>query len=178
MPLLGLTAVERQRVGDNRGFFSRIFCAEELSECGWNKPIAQINHTYTSKMGTVRGMHYQYPPYSEMKLVTCIRGEVFDVAVDLRYGSPTFLQWYGISLSATNNRALLIPEGFGHGFQAITDEVELMYCHSVAYEPSAEGGLNPLDHRLAITWPLPISEMSARDTAHPAITETFTGVLL
>lgn len=175
-PLADLKVVERQCFGDSRGFFSRLFCAEELEAIGWIKPIAQINHTYTQKKGTVRGMHYQRPPYAEMKLVTCLRGEVFDVGVDLRSGSPTFLQWAGVHLSAANHRALLIPEGFAHGFQTLTDDVEMLYCHSAAYVPSSEEGINPQDARLAIAWPLLITELSQRDTGHAAITETYAGV--
>lgn len=169
LPLAGLKLVERQRIGDSRGFLSRLFCAEELAAAGWAKPIAQINHTYTAMRGTVRGMHFQRPPHTEMKLVSCIRGEIWDVAVDVRAGSPTFLHWHAERLSADSGRALLIPEGFAHGFQTLTDDAELLYCHSAAYNAGAEAGLNPLDERLAITWPLPISELSARDAAHPLI---------
>lgn len=178
LPLTGLKRVERHRLGDRRGFLSRLFCAEELSAAGWVKPIAQINHTYTTKCGAVRGMHFQRPSHAEMKLVTCIRGEVWDVTVDVRADSPTFLRWYAERISADNGWALLIPEGFAHGFQALTDDVELLYCHSAAYNPSAEDGLNPQDARLAITWPLPIVELSARDAAHPLIGIEFEGVRL
>lgn len=178
LPLTGLKRVERQRIGDSRGFLSRLFCAEELAAAGWSKPIAQINHTYTSKRGTVRGMHFQRPPQAEMKLVSCIRGEVWDVAVDVRTDSPTYLHWHAERLSADNSRALLIPEGFAHGFQALTDDVELLYCHSSAYSASAEAGLNPQDERLAIVWPLPIAELSARDAAHQPIETGFAGVRL
>lgn len=176
MPLTGLKAVERQRLGDSRGFLSRLFCFEELEAAGWKKPIAQINHTRTARKGTVRGMHFQQSPHAEMKLVSCVRGEVWDVAVDLRAGSPTFLQWHAVRLSAENLKALLIPEGFAHGFQALTDDVELVYCHSAAYAPQAEAGLNPLDARLAINWPFPVGELSARDAAHPLISNEFEGV--
>lgn len=175
-PLCGLKVIERQRLGDARGFLSRLFCAEELAAASWTKPITQINHTYTACQGTVRGMHFQYPPHAEMKLVTCLRGEVWDVAVDVRAGSPTFLQWHAAHLSAENNRAFLIPEGFAHGFQTLTDDVELLYCHSAAYAPHAEAGLNPQDARLAIPWPLPVAELSARDAGHPLISEEFEGV--
>lgn len=178
LPLEGLKLIERQRIGDSRGFLSRLFCAEELAAAGWVKPIVQINHTHTSLLGTVRGMHFQRPPHAEMKLVNCIRGEVWDVAVDLRTNSPTLLHWHAERLSADNGRALLIPEGFAHGFQALTDDVELLYCHSAAYNSSAEAGLNPLDARLAISWPLAISELSARDAAHPLIETGFEGVRL
>jgi dTDP-4-dehydrorhamnose 3,5-epimerase len=169
LPLQGLKRVERQRLGDSRGFLTRLFCAKELAQAGWVDPIAQINHTLTQKRGSVRGMHYQTPPHAEMKLVTCLRGEVWDVAVDLRAGSPTFLHWHAERLSADNANALLIPHGFAHGFQALTDNVELLYCHSAAYNADAEAGLHPEDKRLAITWPLSIEEMSARDAAHPPL---------
>jgi dTDP-4-dehydrorhamnose 3,5-epimerase len=155
-----------------------LFCAEELSVAGWKKPIAQINHTRTSRRGTVRGMHFQRAPHSEMKLVSCIRGSVWDVAVDLRKGSATFLQWHAEELSAENGRAMLIPEGFAHGFQSLTDDVELLYCHSAPYHAEAEDGLNPADPELAIAWPLEITELSGRDTQHPMIGQTFAGLAL
>jgi len=178
LSLAGLKRVERQRLGDSRGFLSRLFCAEQLATAGWLQPIAQINHTYTGRCGTVRGMHFQRPPHAEMKLVTCVQGEVWDVAVDLRAGSPTFLRWHAERLSADNGRALLIPEGFAHGFQTLTDGVELLYCHSAAYAPDAEGGIHPQDERLGVTWPLAITELSARDAAHPMLEAGFEGVAL
>lgn len=176
LPLSGLKLIQRQRLGDARGFLARLFCAEELALAGWKKPIVQINHTHTAKRGMVRGMHYQTPPHAEMKLVSCIRGEVFDVAVDLRAGSPTFLQWHAETLSADNGRALLIPEGFAHGFQALADGCEMLYFHTAAYCKEAEGGLHVLDPRLDIHWPLPISDLSQRDAEHPWIGDEFQGV--
>ena len=178
LPLAGLKRVERQRLGDERGFFARLFCADELRVAGWCDPIVQVNHTMTARKGTVRGMHFQQPPHAEIKLVSCIRGEVFDVAVDLRRSSPTFLQWHAEPLSADNNRALLIPQGFAHGFQALSDDAELIYCHSAAYDAASEGGLNPRDQKLAIGWPLPIADMSARDAAAPMLDAAFVGVTL
>jgi dTDP-4-dehydrorhamnose 3,5-epimerase len=178
LPLVGLKLIERQHLGDSRGFLSRLFCAEELAATGWHKPIAQINLTYTAQCGTLRGMHYQQPPYAEMKLVTCIQGEVWDVAVDLRSVSPTFLHWHAEILSADNNRALLIPEGFAHGFQTLTNDVKLLYCHSTAYNPNAEAGLNARDPSLAIDWPRTIKEQSMRDKSHPFISKEFEKELL
>ncbi len=172
----GLKRVTRRRLGDARGFLSRLFCVEELAVAGWKKPIVQINHTYTAKRGMVRGMHYQNPPHAEMKLVTCIRGEVFDVAVDLRTGSPTFLQWHAETLSAENGCALLIPEGFAHGFQTLSDDCEMLYLHTAAYALDAEAGLRVDDPRLGIAWPLPIAELSARDREHPLLTPQFKGM--
>lgn len=176
LPLAGLVAVERHPLGDSRGFLARLFCAEALASAGWKRPIAQINHTYTAKRGTVRGLHFQRPPNAEMKLVSCLRGEVWDVAVDLRADSPTFLQWHAERLSAANSRALLIPEGFAHGFQALSDDVELLYCHSAAYAVESEAGLHPLDPRLDIRWPLNVAQMSPRDVGHPLIESGFEGV--
>ena len=176
LPIAGLKRVARQRLGDDRGFFARLFCAEELRAAGWSAAIAQINHTMTARKGTVRGLHFQRPPHAEMKLVSCVRGEVFDVAVDLRRSSLTFLRWHTEHLSADNNRALLIPQGFAHGFQALTDDAELIYCHSAAYDAASEGGINPRDPKLAIGWPLPIAEMSARDAAAPMLDASFTGL--
>lgn len=176
LPLAGLKRIERTQQGDARGFLSRLFCAEELNAAGWTAPVAQINHTLTARRGTVRGLPFQYPPHAEMKLVTCLRGEVFDVAVDIRAVSKTFLHWHAELLSADNGRALLIPQGFAHGFQALSDDAELLYCHSAAYNAAAEGGLNPQDGRLAIDWPLAISEISARDAQHPMLGQGFAGV--
>ena len=178
LPLAGLRLVERQVLGDSRGFLSRLFCAEEFSSAGWEKPIAQINHASTAKCGTVRGMHFQLPPQAEIKLISCLRGRVWDVAVDLRRGSDTFLQWHAEELSEDNCRALLIPEGFAHGFQTLTDGVELLYCHSAAYQPDAEGGLSPRDATLAIAWPMEISMISDKDTRHPTIDQSFTGIVV
>jgi dTDP-4-dehydrorhamnose 3,5-epimerase len=174
----GLKAVKRQVMGDSRGFLARIFCNTELASVGWTGPIAQINHTYTSKKGTVRGMHYQKSPYTEMKLVNCIRGEILDVVIDLRAGSKTFLQHYVALLSANNGQALLIPEGFAHGFQSLTDDVELIYCHSNCYDAMSEAGISPTDKSLRIKWPLPIVEISERDKLHPVIDQSFEGLVI
>lgn len=173
----GLKLIERQRLGDARGFLSRLFCADELASAGWHKPIAQINHTRTALSGSIRGMHYQMPPHAEMKLVSCIRGEVWDVVVDLRVNSSTFLQWHSQTLSADNGHALLIPEGFAHGFQTITDDVEMLYLHSVAYNPTAEAALRFDDPRLGVPWPLAVTEISARDRAHALLSPAFEGIL-
>lgn len=175
-PLTGLNLIQRHPIGDERGYLERLFCTQELHAIIGQRRIMQINHTLTAKAGTVRGLHFQHPPHAEMKLVTCLRGEVFDVAVDLRQDSPTFLHWHAERLSADNHRTLAIPEGFAHGFQTLTEDCELLYLHTAAYQPDAEDGLNALDPRLAIDWPRPISERSARDQAHALITAAFTGL--
>lgn len=177
-PIDDLKIVERQQLDDNRGFLARLFCVEELSAAGWHKPIIQINQTLTQKQGAIRGLHFQNAPYAEMKLVTCLRGAIWDVAVDLRAASPTFLQWHAEELSAANHRALLIPEGFAHGFQTLCDDCELIYLHSRAYTPGAEAGLNPKDAMISIRWPLAVTELSARDAQHPMLDHQFKGVTL
>ena len=177
-PLAGLRVVQRKILGDQRGFLSRFYCADEFAVELNAKPISQINHTFTGKCGTVRGMHFQYPPHAEAKLVSCVRGEIFDVAVDLRRGSPTFLAWHGEILSAHNRKSLYIPEGFAHGLQTLTDDCELIYLHTAAYEPTAEGAISATDPCLAISWPLPITEMSNRDRAHPLLSSNFHGITL
>ncbi|HEV7306875.1 dTDP-4-dehydrorhamnose 3,5-epimerase family protein [Ensifer sp.] len=169
-PIAGLTVVERQRRGDDRGFFSRFFCRDALADFGTGGTIAQINHTLTQAAGTIRGLHFQRPPHDEAKFVSCLSGAVFDVAVDLRPGSPTYLHWHGEVLSAHNGRSMMIPGGFAHGFQTLEDDCELIYLHDKPYAPDAEGGLNPLDPGLAIAWPLPIAQMSERDQALPVLT--------
>ncbi len=178
LPLAGLKRVQRQRLADERGSFARLFCAEELAAAGWTVPVAQVNHSLTRARGTVRGLHYQRAPHVEMKLVSCVRGEVWDVAVDVRAGSPTFLQWHAQFLSAADGAAMLIPAGFAHGFQALSDDAELVYCHSAAYAPTAEAGLHVRDARLAINWPLPVLGLSPRDAGFAWLTPGFEGVRL
>ena len=145
---------------------------------GLTKQIVQINRSLTRKRGTVRGMHFQFPPHAEVKIVSCLRGEIFDVAVDIRTGSPTFLQWHGEILSAGNRTSLYIPEGFAHGFQTLTPDCELLHLHTSAYAPHADGGLHPLDPRIGICWMEPVAEMSERDRSRQHITVSFTGVRL
>lgn len=175
-PLAGLMLVTRRRREDARGFFGRFFCTQEMAELGWHRPVAQVNHSLTRRAGTLRGLHFQHPPHAEDKYVSCLRGAVFDVAVDLRQGSPTFLQWHGETLSAGNGRSLLIPQGFAHGFQALEPDSELIYLHSGPFAPEAEGGLLVSDPRLAIAWPLPLSDLSERDASHPLLTICFAGL--
>jgi dTDP-4-dehydrorhamnose 3,5-epimerase len=177
-PLAGLKVIKRQPIEDARGFFCRVFCAEDLHQAGFYKPIAQANHTLTHQKGTVRGLHFQYPPHAEMKLVSCLRGEVYDVAVDLRRESPTFLQWHAEILSDNNFKSMLIPEGFAHGFQALSTDCELFYLHTEYYHPASVGALNAKDPSLGITWPMEIKDISARDLDHPMINKLFGGISL
>lgn len=177
-PLNDLLVVQRKAIEDERGFLSRFYCVNEFLALGIDKPVAQINHTLTRKKGAVRGMHFQHPPHAETKLVSCLKGEVWDVAVDLRRDSPTFLQWHGEILSAANRKSLLIPEGYAHGFQALTEDCELIYLHTATYHPESEGALNVRDPKLGIKWPLDITDISDRDRNHKLIEQSFQGITL
>jgi dTDP-4-dehydrorhamnose 3,5-epimerase len=172
----GLSILQRSFFSDNRGYFSRLFCRDELKVIGWDSPISQLNFSLTSQKGTLRGMHFQFPPYAEKKIVTCLQGEIFDVVVDLRKNSPTFLKWHSEILSGQNNKSLAIPEGFAHGFQALSDNCEVLYVHSAAYCSNAEGGLRPLDPMLNINWPIEVKNLSIRDSSHPLIQKKFEGL--
>ena len=176
--LTGLMLVQRKAIEDHRGFLSRFYCGEEFGAAGMSKHIAQINHTLTRKKGAVRGLHFQHPPRAEAKLVSCLKGEIWDVAVDLRSDSPTFLQWHSEVLSAANRKSLLIPEGFAHGFQTLSEDCELIYLHTAAYYLESEGALNVSDPRLGIAWPLAITEISEKDRNHKLIEQNFQGITL
>lgn len=175
-PIAGAALLERARRGDNRGFFERIYCATTLAAFGWQGALAQVNHSVSRQTGLVRGMHYQLPPHAEYKLVSCLRGAVYDVVLDLRRGSPTFLHWHGVQLSAENGRALLIPPGCAHGFQTLNEEVEMLYCHSAPYVPASEAGVAWDDARVQIAWPLAVTGMSDKDRQWPRLDAGFTGV--
>lgn len=168
-PLAGIHVLRRKAVGDQRGCLDRMFCSADLESVIGGRSIAQVNRTHTAARGTVRGMHFQHPPHEVMKLVSCLRGEVFDVVVDMRPDSPTRFQWHAEILSPENHKTLAIPEGFAHGLQTLTEDCEMLYFHTAAFHPSAEGGLNPCDPQLAIEWPLPIIGLSERDRSHPFI---------
>ena len=177
-PIDDVILIQRKPIVDERGSFSRFYCAEEFIAAGINKPIVQINHTLTRQKGVVRGLHFQYAPDTEIKVVSCLKGEIFDVAVDIRQNSPTFLQWHGEVLSAENRKSFVIPEGFAHGFQALTDDCEIIYCVTAAYSSKNESIINAIDPIIAIDWPQPITERSARDIAQPYIAATFIGLPL
>lgn len=170
--------VESEVFKDHRGAFSRLYCEQELSSVIGERRILQINHSRTNTKGTIRGMHYQHPPHAEMKLIRCLKGRVWDVVVDLRADSSTFLQWHAEELSAANHKMMVIPEGCAHGFQVLESESELLYLHNAFYQPYAEAGLRYDDPRLAITWPLPVADLSARDQQHALITSDFSGISL
>ena len=177
-PLFGLRVLERSPIIDDRGFLERLYELKEFDPFIGKTRIAQVNRSSTTRRGTVRGLHYQAPPYAEAKLVICLRGEVFDVAVDVRNGSPTFLHWHGEVLREGGYSTLVIPEGFAHGFQTLSDNCELLYLHTAVHAPSSEGGINPQDPRIAISWPQPISLMSPRDASQAMLTDNYTGLTL
>lgn len=168
-PLDGLWVATTRRIGDERGTFARQFCRHELSRVIGDRQIAQINHSHTADVGTVRGMHYQATPHAETKFVRCLRGRVFDVAVDARPESATYLRWHAVELSPENERMLVIPEGFAHGFQVLEPGSDLLYLHTAAYTPDAERGLHPLDPLIGISWPLPVKNLSDRDRHRPFV---------
>lgn len=174
----GLYSITLEPIADERGFFVRSFCLNEISACRENLNIVQVNHTMTKEKGTVRGMHYQLPPACETKIVRCIKGAVFDVAVDLREGSGTFLKWYGEILSAENMKMLLIPEGFAHGFQTLDENCEMLYLHSQFYQKGYEAGVRFNDPEIGISWKLPVTGISDRDLAHPLLNSSYRGIKL
>lgn len=175
-PIAGLKLIERKPIGDERGFLERLFCQESFESLLSGRTIRQVNRTLTRKLGTVRGMHFQYPPHAEIKIVSCLKGKVWDVAVDLRKGSPTFLKYHAVILSEDMPRTYFIPEGFAHGFQTLTPNCELIYVHMADYKAASEGALNALDPRLDICWPAAITERSQRDEGHALLTDSFVGI--
>jgi len=175
-PISGLMVAETESHSDHRGAFSRLYCQEELQGVVGSRRIVQINQSRTNTVGAVRGLHFQHPPHAEMKLVRCIKGKVWDVAVDLRAGSPTFLKWHAEELSLNNARMVVIPEGCAHGFQVLEGDSELLYLHTDFYTPEVEGGVAHDDPRLTIAWPLPITDLSIRDQNHPPIYTNFSGI--
>lgn len=161
---------------DGRGSFMRLYCEQELAPALQGRHIVQANHSLTRAAGVVRGLHFQRPPYSELKMVRCLRGRVWDVAVDLRAGSPTFLRWFAQELSGEGGQMMVIPEGCAHGFQALEPDSELLYLHTCAYEPSAEAAIRWDEPRVGIHWPLEVKSLSPRDLSHPYLAPEFEGV--
>jgi dTDP-4-dehydrorhamnose 3,5-epimerase len=176
--LQGVYEAENTIVRDQRGQFARLFCMEELAAAHKNRPIVQVNHSLTRNVGAVRGLHFQRPPQVEAKWVWCLRGRVWDVAVDLRYGSPTLLHWHGIELSAEKMNAVFIPEGCAHGFQVLEPGSELLYLHTAPYASQHESAVRWDDPRVSIAWPLAVTEMSERDRNHLALDKEFEGILI
>lgn len=166
-PIRGAFIIDLNPIPDNRGFFARAFCGREFKSRGLKMPVAQMNISFTLKSGTIRGLHYTVPPAAEAKLVRCVRGEIFDVIVDVRKDSPTFLRHFAIQLNAESRKALYIPEMVAQGCQSLTDNVEIHYLMSEYYQPEVQRGLRYDDPILNIAWPLPVSEISERDMQWP-----------
>lgn len=163
--LKGAHIIELERREDNRGFFARTWCQQEFAAHGLVARIVQVNLSYNHTRGTLRGMHFQTAPYAETKLVRAVRGAIYDVIIDLRPDSPTYKRWIGVELTADNHRALYVPEGFAHGFQTLEDHTDVLYEMSAFYTPLAASGLRYNDPAFDITWPLPVSIISERDTS-------------
>jgi dTDP-4-dehydrorhamnose 3,5-epimerase len=168
-PLPGTWVIELEELGDERGWFARTFDSEEFRARGLNPEVVQCNASFNAKRDTLRGMHYQAEPHGESKLVRCVRGAIFDVAVDLRQDSPTYCRWHGVELSGENRRAYYIPAGLAHGFQTLTDDCEVTYQMGHRYVAEAARGVRWDDPSVGIEWPRPRGErvLSERDASYP-----------
>lgn len=175
-PLAGSFVISLTPHGDSRGWFARTYCKDEFKTIGHTSEWVQMNHSFSTPKGTLRGMHFQLPPHGEVKLVRCVAGAVFDQIIDLRKDSPTFLQIFGVELSAENKKMLYIPVGFAHGFQTLQSNTELIYHHTEMYNPNAESGIRFDDPMIKLNWPLPITELSERDKNHPLLNSMFKGI--
>lgn len=174
--IAGAFVIRHDVHADTRGLFKRQYCELEFAEAKLNTRWIQANHSATFGRGSIRGMHFQRPPHAEAKLVSCPYGRAFDVAVDVRSGSPTFLHW--VAAEIADDLSFYIPEGCAHGFQALTEEIHLIYMHSSCYAADSEGGIRFDDPAVGIRWPLPVAAISDRDCAFPPIGEAFEGILL
>lgn len=174
--LSGSYVIDLNPLQDERGWFIRTYCKEEFQKINHTKEWVQVNHSFTKQKGCIRGLHFQMSPFAEVKLVRCIAGALFDVIVDIRKNSPTFLKWFSIELSAANKKMIYIPKGFAHGFQTLTNDTELIYHHSEFYNPSVEAGIKYDEPRLEIEWKLPVTIISDRDKKYNFLTEEFQGI--
>lgn len=165
--LPGAVLLEPERHVDDRGFFARLFCVEEFGRLGLVTAVAQCSTSWTRRAGTIRGMHFQREPFGEDRLVRCSGGAIYDVIVDLREGSPTFLRWAAYELSAQNGLSVFMPKGFAHGFQTLTDGAEVFYQMSTPYVPDAASGVRWDDPAIGIRWPLAVSSVSKKDRTWP-----------
>jgi dTDP-4-dehydrorhamnose 3,5-epimerase len=169
--LQGAYIIDIEKREDSRGFFARAFCQKEFEAQGLKPIIAQANVAFNGVEGTMRGMHFQYPPVGETKIVRCTRGAILDIIVDLRPESPTYLQHIAVELNEDNHRALYVPERFGHGYQVLRDKTETSYQVGEFYAPGSEGGLRYDDPRLELRWPLPVTVISEKDQAWTLLSE-------
>jgi dTDP-4-dehydrorhamnose 3,5-epimerase len=172
----GLFLLEKTSITDERGLFQRIYCPEELADFWGDRKICQANRSITKEVGAFRGFHFQKPPFCEMKFIQCIHGSVYDIAIDLRLGSKTFLQSFAYELSDKNNLCVVIPEGFAHGFQVLEPNSELIYFHSAPYRKDYEDGINYLDSSFKIKLPFPVKDISMRDKNFKPISLNYEGI--
>jgi dTDP-4-dehydrorhamnose 3,5-epimerase len=175
-PLSGVFTINSKAIADQRGSFERLFCDRELEPILQERVIRQINQSVSTHSAVIRGMHYQKTPHAEMKLIRCLKGRVWDVALDLRRGSPTLFQWFAQELSPDTSDMIVIPEGVAHGFQTLEPDTHLLYLHTEYYYASSEAGVAWNDPLIAIDWPTPPSEISKRDQMHPFLEMSFQGV--
>lgn len=174
--LNGIKLIKTNPINDERGYFQRLICSNELKKIGLSKNIVNINHSLTKKAGSIRGLHYQTQPFSEIKIVKCIKGSIYDVAVDIRKNSPTFLKYFATELTEKNNRMLYIPEGFAHGFQSLEDNSEIIYFVTNYYSKAHDKGLNPFDKKININWSLNCTDISCKDKEAELINDFFIGI--
>lgn len=167
LPLQGAYLITLDPIGDERGFFSRLFCSQDFEDLGLESKIFQVNDSYSSSKGTLRGMHYQLTPKQETKLVRCILGEIYDVILDIRPSSPTFGKWFGAELTAENRQMMYVPKGFAHGFLTLTDKSEVIYFVSEEYSTEHERGIRWDDQAFSIKWPFTPLVVSDKDRKHP-----------
>ncbi len=175
-PLHGAYTIDLNKIGDDRGFFARLFCTDEFSNAGLLERFIQINNSLTKDKGTLRGMHYQLPPAAEVKVVRCIQGALFDVIIDLRPDSPSYTQWYGETLSAVNRRMMYVPKGFAHGFLTLEEDTEAFYLAGAPYSPEQERGLRYNDPKFNIIWPAEPVNISQKDVEWPDFNKDWHGV--
>ena len=176
LKLKGAFVITPEPFIDERGFFLRSFCTKEFAQQGLVNTFLQINHSGTKTVGSIRGMHFQYPPYAEVKVVKCTKGAIADVIIDLRKNSPTFLQWEMVELNEVNKASIYIPQGFAHGFQTLTDDAEIIYLVSQVYNKESEGGIRFNDPAVAINWKMPVATISEKDQSIPYLDSTFKGI--
>lgn len=175
-PLVGAFTIEQEKIGDERGFFSRLFCQKEFFAAGLKTEFLQINNSFSARVGAIRGLHYQLAPNAEVKVMRCVRGAIYDVIIDLRPDSATYLQWFGAELCAENRLMMYVPRGFAHGFLSLTDNVEVVYMASAFYSPERERGLRWNDPIIDIEWPIEPVEVSTKDQNWPDFDPEWHGV--
>jgi dTDP-4-dehydrorhamnose 3,5-epimerase len=175
-PINDLLISNNNSFRDDRGIFKRLLSVSDYKDILNSKNINQVNYSLTQTIGSIRGLHCQKKPYAEIKIVQCINGAVYDIVVDLRKNSSTFLKWFGLELSKQNGLGIIIPEGCAHGFQTLKENSELIYFHTTPYHPEAEFGVNYIDPMLQIKWPLKLTTISEKDTNYSFLSDNFQGI--